>query len=59
MPLISQFYGILIRMFYNDTEKHHKPHFHAVYGDSDAAYSLDGEVIIGQLPAKQHKLVVA
>ena len=26
MPTISMFYGILIRMFFNDTEKHNLPH---------------------------------
>jgi hypothetical protein len=30
MPTISSFYGILIRMFYND---HEPPHFHALYGE--------------------------
>ncbi len=59
MPLISQFYGILIRMFYKDTEQHHIPHFHAVYGEFQASYSLDGDVIAGSLPNKQNKLVVA
>ena len=29
MPVISMFYGILIRMFFRDTEKHHVPHIHA------------------------------
>lgn len=31
MPTISMFYGILIRMFFYDTDKHHKPHIHAEY----------------------------
>jgi hypothetical protein len=30
MPKISRFYGIVIRMFYDD---HNPPHFHALYGD--------------------------
>jgi len=29
MPTISMFYGILIRMFFHDTGKHHLPHIHA------------------------------
>ncbi|MEI6090667.1 MAG: DUF4160 domain-containing protein [bacterium] len=59
MPLISQFYGILIRMFFKDSESHHIPHFHAVYGEFSATYTLDGEIIIGSLPNKQNKLVAA
>ncbi len=31
MPTISMFYGILIRMFFYDTNKHHVPHIHAEY----------------------------
>jgi len=26
MPTISMFYGVLIRMFFHDTGKHHAPH---------------------------------
>ncbi len=33
MPEISRFFGITIKMFFDD---HHPPHFHAEYG-SDAA----------------------
>jgi len=31
MPTISMFFGILIRMFFRDIEKHHVPHIHAEY----------------------------
>ncbi len=31
MPTISMFYGILIRMFFQDTDRHKLPHFHAEY----------------------------
>lgn len=33
MPEISRFYGIIIRMFYND---HNPPHFHVIYQDSES-----------------------
>ena len=56
MPSISMFYGIVIYMYYED---HCPPHFHAKYQSQEAIYSLDGEVINGGLPAKQHKLVSA
>lgn len=56
MPTISMFYGILIRMYYED---HQPPHFHAVYGDEKASYNFNGDVLNGKLPPKQHKLVVA
>lgn len=60
MPTISMFYGILIRMFFYDTEKHHLPHIHAEYQGQVAVYSIeDGSLLAGELPKKKHKLVVA
>jgi hypothetical protein len=60
MPTISMFYGILIRMFFRDIEKHHLPHIHADYQGKVAVYSiLDGTVLAGELPPNKHKLVVA
>ena len=40
MPTISMFYGILIRMFFRDIEKHHVPHIHADYQGRVGAYSI-------------------
>jgi len=60
MPTISLFYGIIIRMFYRDIEKHHAPHIHADYQGQIAAYSIpDGAVLAGGLPPNKNKLVVA
>lgn len=56
MPTISMFYGILIRMYYED---HNPPHLHAIYNDTEAVYDLDGNVLDGKLPAKQKRLVEA
>ena len=60
MPTISMFYGVLIQMFFHDTDKHHTPHLHAEYQGQVAVYSiLDGSILAGDLPPKKHKLVVA
>lgn len=57
MPTVSMFYGILIRMFYDD---HNPPHIHVIYEDFEAAYNFNGEQIDGdKLPKKQCKLVEA
>lgn len=51
MPTISIFYGILIKMFFQDTGKHHAPH---------AVYAIDdGTVLSSSLPPAKHKRVVA
>lgn len=60
MPTISMFYGILIRMFYYDAEKHNIPHIHAEFQGQVAFYSItEGELLAGKLPSKKHKMVVA
>ena len=60
MPTISMFYGILIRMFFRDIQKHHVPHIRTDYQGKVAVYSiLDGALLAGDLPSNKHKLVVA
>ena len=60
MPTISMFYGILIRMFFMDEDKHKLPHIHADYQGMVATYSVpDGDLLAGELPPTKHKLVVA
>lgn len=60
MPTISMFYGILIRMFFFDINKHNEPHIHAEYQGKFVIYSIrTGEVLAGELPPQKHKLVVA
>lgn len=56
MPTISMFYGILIRMYYDD---HNPPLIHAVYNNDTACFTLDGELLDGSIPKKQRKLVEA
>ena len=60
MPTISMFYGILIRMFFYDTDRHNVPHVHAEFQGNVGVYSIpDGELLAGKLPPKKHKMVVA
>ncbi len=42
MPIISMFFGIVIRMFYNE---HEPAHFHAEYQGQRGKFDLDGEII--------------
>jgi hypothetical protein len=60
MPVISMFYGIIIRMYFLDTQHHNSPHLHARYVEFEASIGIDdGEVLAGQLPRKQLRLVQA
>lgn len=56
MPVISMFFGIIIRMNFSD---HNPPHIHVEYQGYTATYLLDGELHEGALPTRQHRLVVA
>ena len=57
MPTISMFFGIIIRMFTRG--EHNPPHFHASYQGHEATFSMNGELLEGNLPDKQTKLVIA
>ncbi|MBN8508753.1 MAG: DUF4160 domain-containing protein [Burkholderiales bacterium] len=56
MPTISEFYGVLIRMYWND---HAPPHFHAIYAEFEAHYAIETlELLRGELPRRAHALVL-
>ena len=57
MPTISMFYGIIIKMYNNG--EHNPPHFHATYQGYNAVFNLEGELIEGDIPRKQAKLISA
>lgn len=55
MPRISEFYGILIYMYFQD---HPPAHFHALYAEHEALVDIEsGEVLEGRLPTRAMKLV--
>ena len=58
MPELSRFEGIVIKMLFNDTVRHNKPHVHVSYGEYKASIAIDGELLAGSLPHKQLKIVV-
>lgn len=49
MPEVSRFFGIIIRMFYDE---HNPPHFHAEYSGNKAVFDFQGNVIKGNLSSK-------
>lgn len=57
MPTISMFYGILIKMNWRDMGQHSCPHIHAYYGEHEAVFGFDGEIISGKFPKKQAQYV--
>ncbi len=55
MPYVSQFYGIIIRMFFNE---HNPPHFHAEYQGFEAEFDFDGEMLRGSIKSKNAKYLI-
>lgn len=56
MPQVSQFFGVVIYMYFSD---HAPPHFHAEYGEDEAVYAIETlELLRGGLPRRAHGLVM-
>jgi hypothetical protein len=49
MPIISVFFGIIVRMYY----KEHEPaHFHAEYQNQQGKFDFSGEMMIGNIQSR-------
>ncbi len=60
MPVISMFYGIIVRMFYYDNKEHKLPHIHIEYAEYNAVVSIpEANLLAGDFPKDKLKLVVA
>ena len=56
MPIISNFFGIFIRMFFDE---HAPPHFHAQYGEFKAIIDIQTLALSrGKLPRRALELVL-
>lgn len=55
MPEIARFYGIIIRMFYDE---HNPPHIHVTYNDDNAVFNIKKGILSdGKLPNKAVSMV--
>ncbi len=58
MPTISRFYGMVIKMYFQQKE-HNPPHFHVLYGEYIGIYDIATlRLIEGDLPIKAHNMIV-
>ena len=56
MPRISEFFGIIISMYYND---HMPPHFHAIYADFEVKIAIETlSMLEGELPRRALAMVL-
>lgn len=57
MPVISRFYGIVIKMYFRQNE-HNPPHVHAIYGECVGVFSIiNGKMLEGDIPYKEQQKV--
>lgn len=57
MPTFSRIYGIVISIYFLDSE-HNPPHIHAIYSEDTAAFDINsGEEIDGSLPLRAAGMV--
>lgn len=57
MPVITRFYGVVIKMYFSQSE-HGMPHFHAIYGEYNAVFDIQTlEMLEGDLPMRAQRLV--
>jgi hypothetical protein len=54
MPIISQFYGIIIFIFWRD---HCPPHFHAKYAEDEITIEIQTGTVNGTMAKRALKLV--
>ena len=60
MPVISMFYGIIVRMFFMDNKEHKLAHIHVEFAEYTAVLSIpDGNLLAGNFPNDKMKLVQA
>ena len=59
MPVLSTFFGIIVRMYREAGGKHNVPHIHAEYSGDEVVVALDGTVLEGEIPKNRMKLLEA
>jgi hypothetical protein len=55
MPIVSTFFGIMIRMFYRE---HGVAHFHAEYQGEQATFTIDGETLAGEITSRTARRLI-
>ncbi len=52
LPIVSQFYRIIISMFFNVSDRYHLPHLHVQCAEYRCTFDFNGNI-----PNRQRKLV--
>ena len=55
MPIVSSFFGIIIRMFFDD---HDPPHFHVEYQGQFSTFDFSGKLLSGELRSSRARRLI-
>ena len=55
MPVLSTFFGIIVRMYRERGGKHNVPHIHAEYSGNEVVVALNGTILEGSIPKPKMK----
>lgn len=55
VPIVASFFGIVIRMYYQD---HVPAHFHAEYRGDQGSFSLSGDPIFGEIRSRTARRLI-
>lgn len=55
MPVIATFFGIVIRMFY---QEHGPAHFHAEYQGQQATFDFNGQILTGNIRSRTARRLI-
>jgi hypothetical protein len=55
VPIVSTFFGIVIRMFYRE---HGAAHFHAEHQGQQATFTLDGDLLAGEISSRTARRLI-
>lgn len=56
LPVLSMFFGIIVRMYREQGGKHNLPHIHAEYSGQEVVVALDGTILEGEKDFPKNKL---
>ncbi len=59
MPTLCVFYGIIVKMYNEQGNKHNVPHIHAEYQDQNVVVDFYGNILEGDFPKSKLKLLDA
>lgn len=56
MPRISEFFGIVVYMYWFDVKRHKSPHIHVKFQNQWSVFDLEGNLLEGPISSRASRL---